>query len=112
MIYVFVALSGAMVDFSAVQNIEAQMMVVGAITIKVLLIHSLVIFLFGRLITKDIALISIASVTNISGANFSVVFCQNTGRDQYMLPSILLAVLGTGLGSYVGFVVVEILNSL
>ncbi len=108
-IYLFLAVVGAYCDFSALGAAgELALLLLGFIAITVLG-HGLVVFLGCYFLRYDWDMAAIASQANIGGGTTAMALARNFGRDELILPAILIGSLGNALGTYLGFMVAGLL---
>lgn len=107
-IYLFLAVIGAFCELGALGQIGDLAIVITIFTTSIVLIHGLLIFFFGGLLKQDWYVVAIASQANIGGASSAMALAKSLKRTDLILPSILVGTLGSGLGTYLGFFVAEI----
>lgn len=107
-IYLFLAVIGAFCELGALAEIGDLALVITIFTTTIVLIHGLLIFLLGGVFKQDWDLVAIASQANIGGASSAMALAKSLKRTDLILPSILVGTLGSGLGTYIGFFVAEI----
>jgi uncharacterized membrane protein len=108
-IYLFLAVVGAFCDFSALSAAGSlALMLLGFITIT-MLGHGLIIFTGCYLFKYDWDMAAIASQANIGGGTTAMALAKNFGRNELILPAILIGSLGNALGTYLGFMVAGLL---
>jgi uncharacterized membrane protein len=104
-IYLFLAVVGAFCDFQALGAAgELSVLLLIFVTITVTM-HGVVIFLGTYLLRYDWDMASIASQANIGGGTTAMALAKNFGRNELILPAILIGSLGNALGTYLGFLV-------
>ena len=54
-------------------------------------------------------MLAIASQANVGGGPTALALAETFGRKELMLPAILVGTLGNALGTYLGFLVIQIL---
>jgi uncharacterized membrane protein len=104
MLYVIVALIGAEVSLSAIA--EAPMYILSGFMI--LAIHAALLLLVARGLRMNLYLVGIASIANIGSAPSAAVVGAAYGK-QLVPVAIVMALVGSMLGSFVGLAVAEIL---
>ena len=104
MLYVIVALIGAEVSLGAIR--QAPMYIVSGFII--LTIHGALLLGVARLLRMNLLLTGIASIANIGSAPSAAVVGAAYGR-QLIPIAIIMALIGSMLGSFVGLTVAEIL---
>lgn len=108
-IYLFLAVVGAYCDFSALREAgELALLLLGFIAIT-MLGHGLIVFLGCYLLRFDWDMAAIASQANIGGGTTAMALAKNFGRNELILPAILIGSLGNALGTYLGFMVAGLL---
>ena len=108
-VYLFLAVVGAYCDFSALNEAGAlAILLLGFIAIT-MLGHGLVVFLGCYILKYDWDMAAIASQANIGGGTTAMALAKNFGRNELILPSILIGSLGNALGTYLGFMVAGLL---
>jgi uncharacterized membrane protein len=108
-IYLFLVVIGAYCELSALQSIgplAGQLMI---FTTGLVLFHGLFIYGVGSFTPYDWQLISIASQANIGGATSALALAESFNRQSLVLPAVLVGALGNALGSYLGFLMVNLL---
>lgn len=108
-VQVFLATIGAYCDLAAVVELGAlggRLVVLASVVIGV---HGVVLFGATFVMRGDPALAAVASQANIGGGTTALALARGIGRRDLVVPAILVGSLGTALGTFVGFAVVEIL---
>ena len=108
--YLFLAVIGALCDFSALLALgELGLRLVAFVGLAVL-IHGLVLFGGGLLIKADPDVLAVASTANVGGSTTVLPLARSLNRDELLLPGILVGSLGSAVGTYLGFAVVGLLS--
>lgn len=108
-IYLFLAVVGAFCDLEAMGAAgKLSLLLLAFVTITVS-IHGLVVFLGTYLLRYDWDMAAIASQANIGGGTTAMALAKNFGRNELILPAILIGSLGNALGTYLGFLVAGLL---
>jgi uncharacterized membrane protein len=108
-IYLFLSVVGAFCDLEAMGaagKLSLLLLVFVTITDSM---HGLVIFLGTYLLRYDWDMAAIASQANIGGGTTAMALAKNFGRNELILPAILIGSLGNALGTYLGFLVAGML---
>lgn len=108
-VLLFLAVIGALCNLAALAEVEGlgvDLMVFVAVTVFV---HGVVIFVGGGLFRVDPAIIGVASQANIGGGTSALAAARSLGRNDLVLPAILVGSLGTALGTYLGHQVAQFL---
>ena len=108
-IYLFLAVIGAFCELAALGQIGDVIVTLSLFLTLIILIHGVVTYTLGGLLKQDWSLISIASQANIGGASTALALAKSFNRDYLILPAILVGSLGAGVGTYLGFLVAEVL---
>ena len=109
MVYIFLAVIGAYCEIGAVVELKSLGLTLLAFTGIAVLIHGLLIVLFGGLIYRDWSMIAIVSQANIGGGTTALALAETFERKELVLPAILVGTLGNALGTYLGFAVIQLL---
>lgn len=108
-VYLFLAVIGAFCELAALQGIGELAIYLGVFTVIIVIVHGLVVFGVGGLLRFDWDVIAIASQANVGGASSAMALAKSLKRDDLLLPSIVAGSLGVALGTYIGFLVAEVL---
>ncbi len=104
-VYLFLAVVGAYCDFSALGEAgELALLLLGFISIT-MLGHGIIVFLGCYILKYDWDMAAIASQANVGGGTTAMALAKNFGRNELILPAILIGSLGNALGTYLGFMV-------
>ena len=107
-IYLFLVVIGAYCEFGALGALADIGVALAVFTFTAVAIHGLLIYGIGLLITRDLVIISVASQANIGGGTTAMAIAETHGRNELILPAILVGSLGNAIGTYMGFMVVGI----
>lgn len=102
-VYLFLAVIGAFCDFSAFQQLGKLGLVLLGFTSVVVVIHALVTILAARLLKLDLEVMAVVSQANVGGGTTALALARSLGRNDLVLPAILLGALGNALGTFLGF---------
>ncbi len=108
-VYLFLAVIGAFCELAALSGIGELAFHVGLFTLIIVTVHGLFTFSVGGLLRQDWDVIAIASQANVGGPSSAMALAKSLKREDLLLPSIVVGSLGTGLGTYIGFLVSEVL---
>lgn len=104
LIYLFLAVIGAFCEIGALQSLGFELATTLVLFIGIIvLVHGLFVFLIGGLYRKDWDLIAVASQANIGGGSTALALAKSFKRNDLLLPGILVGSLGSGIGTYYGF---------
>lgn len=109
-IYLFLAVIGALCDVHSLAKAGRLGLSVFLFTSTILLVHGLVIFGLGRFIRRDWTMIAVGSQANIGGPPTALAVAESLGREDLLLPAILVGALGYGIGTYLGFLTAAIVQ--
>ena len=104
-IYLFLAVVGAFCDFEALGaagTLSILLLIFVGITV---ITHGLILFLGSFLLRYDWEMAAIASQADVGGGATAMALAKNCGRNELILPAILIGSLGNALGTYLGFLV-------
>jgi len=106
----FLAVIGALCDLESVAEIGAlgrSLMLFVAVAVCV---HGLVVFGVGAALRLDPGMAAIASQANIGGGTSALALARSLGRNDLVLPALLIGSLGNALGTYLGFLTAFLLR--
>ncbi|WP_420387664.1 DUF819 domain-containing protein [Roseivirga sp.] len=104
-VYLFLVVVGAFCELTALVEVGEHAVSILLFTVMIVLVHGAFLILMGLLLKSDWSIIAIASQANIGGASTALALAKSFKRNDLLLPAILAGSLGTGLGTYMGFVV-------
>lgn len=108
-VYLFLVVVGAFCEIGALQSIGEKAPEIILFTSAIVLTHGAFLILIALIFKFDWAIVAIASQANIGGASTALALSQSFNRSDLLLPAILVGSLGTGLGTYLGFLVAGLL---
>jgi len=104
-VMLFLAVIGALCDLTALAQIGAMGRDLLLFVTVILAVHGGLLFGVGALLRVDPALTAVASQANIGGSTSALALARSLGRQELVLPGILVGALGNALGTYLGFAV-------
>ncbi len=109
-IYVLLSAIGASCDVIALwQNKEVAVFLL-MFVICIVLVHAFILFTVGYLLRKDWNYTAIASQANVGGTVTAMALAKSLGRNDLVLPAILMGSLGNALGTYAGIAIATFLT--
>lgn len=108
-VYLFLAVVGAFCEVTALVEVGEHAVGILVFTTTIVIVHGLFLLAVGWVFKMDWALIAIASQANIGGGSTALALAKSFKRDDLLLPAILAGSIGSGVGTYLGFVVVGML---
>ena len=102
-VYLFLAVVGAFCDVVALRGLGSLGVTLLAFTSVAVAVHGLVVFGVARLFKVDLAIAAVTSQANVGGGTSALALARSLGRDDLVLPAVLVGSLGTALGTFVGF---------
>lgn len=110
-VYLFLAVVGAFCELSVLIDVGSHAVDIFIFTTLIVVIHGVFLVLCGVLFRSDWSIIAIASQANIGGASTAMALAKSFKRNDLILPAILAGSLGSGLGTYLGFLVAGFLGA-
>ena len=74
-----------------------------------MLIHVGILLITAKLIRAPFFFVAVGSQANIGGGATALALAETFDRKELMLPAILVGTLGNALGTYLGFLVIQLL---
>ena len=104
-IYLFLVVVGAFCEIGALQSVGEKAVDILIFTSTIVFVHGLFLIGIALLLKLDWVIVAIASQANIGGSSTALALAESFNRSDLVLPAILVGSLGTGLGTYMGFLV-------
>lgn len=108
-VYLFLAVIGAFCDVTALAGLGGLGIALMMFASIVVTVHAVVILFAAWLLNLDPEVALVASQSNVGGAPSSLAVARSLGREDLVLPAILTGLLGSALGTFVGFWVAAVL---
>jgi uncharacterized membrane protein len=105
-VYLFLAVIGAHCDARALAGLGTLGLVLLAFALVTVVVHGVVIFGTARLFRIDLDGAAVASQANVGGSTSALALAKSLGREDLLLPGILLGAVGNAIGTFLGFAVV------
>jgi uncharacterized membrane protein len=109
-VYLFLAVIGAFADLARLGELGALGGTLLAFATVIVAVHGLVVFASAWLLRLDLATAAVASQANIGGGTSALALARSLGREDLILPGILMGSLGNALGTFGGFLVAQQLS--
>lgn len=105
-VYLFLAVVGVFCDVRAMGGLGMLGLALLAFATITVTIHGLVIFLLAWFFRMDLDAAAVASQANVGGSTSALALAKSLGREDLLLPGILLGALGNAIGTFLGFLAV------
>ena len=102
-VYLFLAVIGAYCDFGALGNIGTLGANLLAFASVVVVVHGVLTYGAAAVLRIDPTIASVASQANVGGSTSALALARSLGRDDLVLPAVLIGSLGNAAGTYLGF---------
>lgn len=109
-IYLFLAVVGANADLAALVQAGALTPMLFAYVSIIFVVHAAILLGIGALLKLEPVVLALASSANIGGSSTAFVLAEAEGRQDLVLPAILIGAIGTATGTYAGFAMVALLR--
>jgi uncharacterized membrane protein len=104
-VYLFLAVVGVFCDVRAMGGLGALGVALLAFAALTVFIHGVLIFAVAWLARMDLDAAAVASQANVGGSTSALALAKSLGREDLLVPAILLGALGNAIGTFLGFVV-------
>lgn len=102
-VYLFLTVIGAFCDLHALARLGSLGVALLIFASFVVAVHGLVLFGAAWIFRIDLAGAAVASQANVGGATSALALAKSLGREDLLVPGILLGSLGTAIGTFLGF---------
>ena len=109
LVYIFLAVIGAYCEISAVLELKAVGITLSLFAMLAVLLHGIILVLLGLFTYRDWEMLAIVSQANIGGGTTAIALAESFNRNELIVPAILVGTLGNALGTYLGFLVIQLL---
>jgi uncharacterized membrane protein len=107
-VYLFLAVIGAFCDVHALARLGRVGLVLLAFAGLTVLFHGVVTFGAAWLFRMDLEGAAVASQANVGGSTSALALAKSLGREDLLVPGILLGSLGNAVGTFLGFLAVRL----
>jgi uncharacterized membrane protein len=102
-VYLFLAVIGAYCDVQALARLGTLGVALLAFASITVLAHGTILFTAAWLFGMDVDGAAVASQANVGGSTSALALAKALGREDLLLPGILLGSLGNAIGTFLGF---------
>ncbi len=107
-VYAFLTVIGAFCDVHALARLGGLGVTLLAFTAIAVTLHGAVTFGAAWLFRMDLDGAAIASQANVGGSTSALALAKSLGREDLLVPGILLGALGNAIGTFLGFLAVRL----
>ena len=104
-VYLFLAVIGAFADVARLGELGSLGVTLLLFATIIVAVHGAVIFTAAWLLRLDLATAAVASQANIGGGTSALALARSLGREDLIVPGILMGSLGNAIGTFAGFFV-------
>ncbi len=109
-VYLFLAVIGAFCDVAALRELEHLGLMLLLFAALAVGIHGLLTFGAAWLLKIDPDIAAVASQANVGGGTSALAIARSLGREDLVLPGVLVGSLGYAVGTFLGFWVANMLG--
>ncbi|MBK7873523.1 MAG: DUF819 family protein [Saprospiraceae bacterium] len=102
-VYLFLAVIGAFCDVQALQNLGTLGFVLLGMAMFAVAFHGFITFGAARLMKLDLDIAAVVSQANVGGGTSALALARSLGRQDLVLPAVLLGSFGNAIGTFLGF---------
>ncbi len=106
-VYLFLAVIGAFCDLQALGQLGSLGFVLFVMAGTAVAVHGFLTYSAARAMKIDLDMASVVSQANIGGGTSALALARSLGRQDLVLPAVLLGSLGNALGTFLGFWLAE-----
>ncbi|HET7585286.1 MAG TPA: DUF819 family protein [Gemmatimonadaceae bacterium] len=109
-VYIFLAVIGAFCDIPAMLHLGRLGVALLGLAGITVLVHGIVSFGAAWLLRVDPDVAAVASQANVGGSTSALALARSLGREDLILPGILMGALGNAIGTFLGFAMAQALR--
>lgn len=102
-VYLFLAVIGAFCDVRAMAGLGRLGLILLAFAAITVSLHGLIVFGTAWIFRMDLDGAAVASQANVGGSTSALALAKSLGREDLLLPAILLGAIGNAIGTFIGF---------
>lgn len=106
-VYLFLCVIGAFCDVGALSKLDTLGPVLLALAVITVFVNGVFTYGAARIFKFDLEIASVVSQANIGGGTSALALARSLGRQDLVLPAVLLGSLGNAIGTFLGFLVAE-----
>lgn len=106
-VYLFLAVIGAFCNLQALGELGSLGFALLGFAAVTVIVHGLVTLLGAWIFRIDLATAAVTSQANVGGSASALALARSLGRNDLVLPAVLLGSFGTALGTFLGFLASE-----
>ncbi len=106
-VYIFLSVIGAFADIGALAGLGSLGITLLVFTSVTVLVHGLITYGVALMLRIDPVIASLASQANVGGGTSALALARSLGREDLVLPSVLVGSLGNAIGTFLGFWMAE-----
>ncbi len=107
-VYLFLAVVGAFCDVRALGRLGSLGLVIFAFAAITVAVHGAITFGAAWIFRMDLDGAAVASQANVGGSTSALALAKSLGREDLLVPGILLGSLGNAVGTFLGFLVASL----
>jgi len=107
-VYLFLTVIGAFCDVHALASLGTLGLVLLTFAMITVLVHGVLCFGSAWLLRVDVDAAAVASQANVGGGTSALALAKSLGREDLLVPGILLGSLGNAIGTFLGFLVMRL----
>jgi len=106
-VYLFLAVIGAFADIGRLGALGSLGGTLLAYATIIVAVHGVFVFGIAWLFRLDLATAAVASQANVGGSTSALALARSLGREDLIVPGILMGALGNAIGTFAGFLVAQ-----